>query len=199
MITAGFAGAMAIGMVSGGVVGYSTGHPRLADASRPAGIPEGTACPAHGPGGQPLIGLGATIEVFRSSFGPQSRYRLYDFGEQLASGPNQGAHQFGATCSPGGHVLTMTWNLPATLSVSSVRVNLLLSGLIPADSVEMRDVTRAPTCELLVFRSPTLAREMADTDPTGVIAAEMTGSPSGPFDATAVSSVLLTMNEGASC
>jgi hypothetical protein len=199
MISIGFAATMAIGVASGGVVGYSTGHPRVADASRPVGIPQGTACPAQGPGGEPLIGLGATIGVFRASFGPQSKFRLTDFGEQLAAGPNQGERQFGATCSPSGHVLTMTWNLPTTLSVDAVKVNLLLSGLIPADSTEVRHVAHASTCELLIFRSPTLAKEMSEVNPTGVMAAEMTGSPTTAFDPDAVSSVLLTMNENATC
>jgi hypothetical protein len=93
----------------------------------------------------------------------------------------------------------MTWNLPTALSVGAVKVNILLSGLIPADATEVRDVAHPPTCQLLLFRSPSLAREMADVNPTGVIAAEMTGSPAAPFDPDAVSSVLLTMNESASC
>jgi len=155
-------------------------------------------CPGTGGAdGGTLTGLGATLGEFRKAHGPQDSAASAEFGATIRGAGNDGLHEFSARCSTLGIVVSVNQYLAKVASASAVKKALNGYGILPADAKLVSDTTPMP-CEILMFKSASLAASANIQDPDGTFLVELQGSVEIP-DLKHVDSLIYDLDTTGGC
>ncbi len=155
-------------------------------------------CPGSGgPSSGTLTGLGATIGQFRTAH-PQDSTYVSDFGGTISGGPNDGLHEFTASCSTSGVVVSVTQNFNQSMTDSQVTASLISLGIVPADSQFQSAQTRG-ACEIFYYQAASIGSDPGANDTAGTFLVELQPPGSSAWDPANVTTLVYDVDESGGC
>ncbi len=157
-----------------------TNYPATGPSATPSDLTMVDCSQVSGAVGGTLTGLAAMLGTFRAVHGPQSTTSPSEFGATMADGPNAGLPILTARCNTDGLVVSVDQNLAKEETTKTVKASdLPESGLLPADATLVSD-RPLPLCEVLTYRSATIAAQTMAHDPYGSFIVELVAGKDNP-------------------
>ncbi len=180
--------------------GASTETPAAAAGTTPNALSL-VNCPptGQGPTGGSLTGLGASIGAFADTHQPVDRQYNGEFGQVWSGQVNKDLHEFSTRCTQSGYVGSVTHNLGSPATADQAKASIT-HDLAPSDAKQTDDKVFGP-CELVFYKSATLATVLGMNDPDGTFVVELgsTTNNGGGYNASDVESLLYDYDVSGGC